>query len=172
MEKNRVKSVTQKIGSAVQMVDCLYGDKITALLDSAGTQGVTYKYNSWGKPLSVSDTTAEKIGSRNPFRYRGYCWDEEIGLYYVMSRYYDSEIGSFVNADSVGMLKLEQGSIQQYNLYVYCLYNPVANVDIEGNIALSVIALKDAEVAVSVAVSATIEAIDAYISNKNVCLFA
>ena len=36
----------------------------------------------------------------NPFRYRGYYYDTESGLYYLQSRYYDPTTGRFVNADS------------------------------------------------------------------------
>ena len=34
-----------------------------------------------------------------PFRYRGYVFDEETGLYYLRSRYYNAERCRFVNAD-------------------------------------------------------------------------
>ena len=38
-------------------------------------------------------TNPEHIGNLNPFRYRGYYYDIETGLYYLQSRYYDPEIG-------------------------------------------------------------------------------
>ena len=109
---------------------------VIGLLDSAGTQVVGYRYNSWGKPLSVTDTMADKAGSRNPFRYRGYCWDEETGLYYANSRYYDPETGRFVNADDVEVLSVEQGNLNQYNLYAYCLNNPINRLDEDGNLSI------------------------------------
>ena len=59
---------------------------IIGLVDSMGTQVVSYQYDSWGKPVAMTDATADGVGSKNPFRYREYCWDEETGLYYVNSR--------------------------------------------------------------------------------------
>ncbi|MEA4933535.1 MAG: RHS repeat-associated core domain-containing protein [Lawsonibacter sp.] len=44
---------------------------------------------------------ANTLGKDNPFRYRGYVWDEETGLYYLRSRYYDPSWGRFVNADKL-----------------------------------------------------------------------
>ena len=37
-------------------------------------------------------------------RHRGYVYDEETGLYYLNTRYYDPEAGRFINADDVGYL--------------------------------------------------------------------
>lgn len=37
----------------------------------------------------------------------------ETGLYYLQSRYYDPEIGRFINAD--GIIAGVNGSIQEYN---------------------------------------------------------
>ena len=41
-----------------------------------------------------------ELGVNNPFRYRGYYYDTESGLYYLNSRYYDPVTGRFINADS------------------------------------------------------------------------
>ncbi len=59
------------------------------LLDSANNLVVEYKYDAWGKPLSTTDTLAGTLGKENPFRYRGYLYDDETGYYYLRSRYYD-----------------------------------------------------------------------------------
>jgi RHS repeat-associated protein len=40
---------------------------------------VNYVYDAWGKPLSVSGKLAGTVGAANPFRYRGYYWDEMSG---------------------------------------------------------------------------------------------
>ena len=56
---------------------------ITGLIDASGTLVVEYKYDAWGKPLSTTGSLASTIGARNPFRYRGYYYDTETGLYYV-----------------------------------------------------------------------------------------
>ena len=60
---------------------------------------VTYTYDAWGNPLSVTDSMASTLGAANPLRYRSYVYDSETGLYYVSSRYYDPEICRFINAD-------------------------------------------------------------------------
>ena len=105
---------------------------VIGLLDSNGTQVVSYTYDSWGKQISMSDTSGKSAGSKNPFRYRGYCWDEESGLYYVNSRYYDAEVGRFINADDAEVLTAEHKNFTQYNLYAYCWDNPVNLQDEEG----------------------------------------
>ena len=53
------------------------------------------------------------------FRYRGYVFDEETGLYYLRSRYYNAERCRFVNADAL----LKGG------LYCYCFNEPVYRKD-------------------------------------------
>ena len=76
----------------------LQGDVI-GILDNTGSVAVEYKYDAWGKPLSVTGTLAASLGEINPFRYRGYVFDQETGLYYLRSRYYNPNICRFVNAD-------------------------------------------------------------------------
>ena len=41
----------------------------------------------------------KQLEVQNPFRYRGYYFDSETGLYYLNSRYYDPQTGRFLNAD-------------------------------------------------------------------------
>lgn len=65
---------------------------MTGLVASSGAQVVAYTYDAWGNPLSTTGTMADTLGKLNPFRYRGYVYDTETGLYYVSSRYYDPEI--------------------------------------------------------------------------------
>ena len=38
------------------------------------------RFDSWGKLLSTSGSLAETFGAEQPFRYRGYVYDEETGL--------------------------------------------------------------------------------------------
>ena len=71
----------------------------------------------------------------NPIRHRGYYYDEETGLYWLKSRYYDPEVGRFVNADSVGVLADTQYVVNGLNLYAYCENNPVMGIDSEGDLA-------------------------------------
>ena len=76
----------------------LQGD-IIGLIDSTGMEVVTYTYDTWGKLLSKTDGSGNGLVEKNPFRYRGYYYDAEVGLYWLQSRYYDSETRRFVNAD-------------------------------------------------------------------------
>ena len=85
----------------------------------------TYTYDAWGNCTISFDAVG--IGALNPFRYRGYYLDRETGLYYLMTRYYDPEIGRFVNADDVSYLDPE--TLNGCNLYAYCLNNPVMGYD-------------------------------------------
>ena len=86
-------------------------------------------YDSWGKVVGTTGSLADTIGAANPFRYRGYYYDAETGLYYVGARYYDPEIGRFINADS--QLNTSQGLLG-CNMFAYCLNNPVNMSDPNG----------------------------------------
>ena len=68
----------------------LQGDAV-ALIDANGTQVVEYGYDVWSNPISKTGSLAATIGTLNPFRYRGYVYDEETGLYYLRSRVYNLE---------------------------------------------------------------------------------
>ena len=96
----------------------LQGDVI-AILDAAGNVVVSYVYDAWGAPIGKSGSMAETLGTVQPFRYRGYVFDEETGLYYLRSRYYNAERCRFVNGDAL----LKGG------LYCYCFNEPVYRKD-------------------------------------------
>ena len=49
--------------------------------------------------ISKTGTLATTLGTLQPFRYRGYIFDEETGLYYLRSRYYNPNLCRFINAD-------------------------------------------------------------------------
>jgi len=99
----------------------LQGD-IVAILDSNGTAVVQYKYDAWGKPISKTGSMKDSLGKLNPFRYRGYVYDEETGLYYLRSRYYNTWLCRFVNADV----------LYTGNLYSYCKNAPIIGIDKNG----------------------------------------
>ena len=118
----------------------LFGD-ITAIY-RGNTKVAEYRYDAWGNCVVIdpstglANTSVEFIGNQNPFRYRGYYWDSDLQLYYLMSRYYDPQTGRFINADSLEYLDPE--TIGGINLYVYCLNNPVMGVDPYGTFWLTV----------------------------------
>ena len=96
----------------------LFGDIIAVY---NGTSKVAeYAYDAYGNCRVI---TGSNIGTLNPFRYRGYYFDEDMKLYYLQSRYYDPETGRFINADDVSYLAPE--TIHGLNLYAYCLDNPL-----------------------------------------------
>ena len=70
---------------------------------------------------------ADTLGIRNPFRYRGYVYDEEAKLFYLRSRYYNPAVGRFVNADA----RFDSRGFGA-NLFGYCAGNPVVRADYGG----------------------------------------
>ena len=66
----------------------------------------------------------------NPFRYRGYYYDTESGLYYLQSRYYDPTTGRFVNADVIAYSTND--SFVGMNLYAYAKNNYISCIDSNG----------------------------------------
>ena len=114
-------------GTAYAYVKSLQGD-IVALLNGAGNVVVSYVYDAWGAPIGKSGSMAETLGSVQPFRYRGYVFDEETGLYYLRSRYYNPGWGRFVNADVL----IGAGKLLSHNLFAYCDNVPVSFSDKHG----------------------------------------
>ncbi|MDE5593263.1 MAG: hypothetical protein K2I75_04955 [Clostridiales bacterium] len=113
----------------------ILGD-ICAIYNATGELVCRYVYDAWGnhrlydkngKQINDDGTT---VGSKNPFRYRGYYWDREFGLYYLQSRYYDPALGRFISPDGVDCL--DPSSICGMNLYAYCGNNPMMYVDPTG----------------------------------------
>lgn len=108
----------------------LFGD-ILGILDSHGTELVKYEYNSWGKLLNLTDYSSNGLGRKNPFRFKGYYYDEELGMYYLNSRYYDPEVGRFISPDTTDILEV-QDDLYDKNLYAYCDNNSVMRIDSSG----------------------------------------
>ena len=64
-----------------------------------GATVVEYGYDAWGMPVFAEGSLAETISKDNPFRYRGYVWNRETGLYATATWCYDPEPGRRLNAD-------------------------------------------------------------------------
>ena len=103
----------------------LQGD-VVKLVRSDGAIVASYSYDPWGKVLTSSGSLAEI----NPLRYRGYYYDTETGFYYLQSRYYDPEIGRFINADSYATT--DAAGLLSTNMYAYCENDPVNGSDPNG----------------------------------------
>ena len=108
---------------------------ITGLVDANGVAVVNYRYDSWGRMLDITGSMAESLGKDNPYRYKGYCYDEETGMYYLKSRYYAPEICRFISADDISAMLDSPMSLWDKNLYVYCDNDPVNKKDDDGEIA-------------------------------------
>ena len=129
----------------------LQGD-IIGIIDADGEEIVHYVYDAWGNHKAIDGKTGSTldissydsytntsnivqfIATKNPFRYRSYYYDYETGLYYLNSRYYNPEIGRFINADDVEYLDAD--TINGLNLYAYCGSNPIMYSDPSGHFAL------------------------------------
>ncbi len=111
----------------------LQGD-IIGIYDNCGYLIGEYSYDAWGKIIGQSGS---EILTINPFRYRGYYYDIETGLYYLNSRYYDPETGRFISPDSVDVLNDTYMQPNGLNLYAYCYNNPVMMTDPDGAFTLT-----------------------------------
>ena len=107
-------------------------DDIIGIVDDKGKVVVQYSYDSWGKLLDITGDTA--LGNANPFRYRSYYYDNETGFYYLGGRYYDAEVGRFINADTTELLTATPAGLTDKNLYAYCDNNPVVRKDEGGQL--------------------------------------
>ena len=129
--------------TAFQYNDTMYyyvkniqGD-IIRIVNENGTTEVTYDYDAWGRILSVKNSSGNTItpsksnlAGLNPFRYRGYVYDDETGLYYLQSRYYDPKTGRFINADI--LIDANTGSPLSTNMFAYCENCPLYKIDTNG----------------------------------------
>ena len=151
---------------------------IRKIVDRTGNCVVKYNYNAWGKetvtmvestwefPLELySDGTVKKfciasdIAELNRLTYRGYFYNRELGLYYLINRYYDPETGRFISADDAEYLDFQ--TLYGSNRYIYCLNNPINYIDPKGR---SFILL--ATLIVGAAIGIILGAVDAYKKGK------
>ena len=112
----------------------LQGDVI-AIVDKDAQTVAKYSYDAWGVCTIESDISDSNIASVNPFRYRGYYYDSEIGMYYLQTRYYNPTVGRFINADEAEIL-YACINVTDENLFSYCGNNPILGVDYEGHFSI------------------------------------
>ena len=120
-----------------------------AIYNTEGDLQCKYNYNAWGNhrignarnELIYDSATGviamgyeNHIAILNPIRYRGYYYDNETGLYYLQSRYYDATLCRFLNRDNVEYLS--PNSINGLNLYCYCGNDPNNKYDPSGHSAI------------------------------------
>lgn len=116
------------------------GDVIS-ITDSEGNELVQYEYDEWGTLGSITTTnnTDEEniLANINPLRYRGYYYDNETGYYYLQSRYYDTSICRFINADEIKYVDVDTKLCT--NIFAYCTNDPINKFDPDGHFIILII---------------------------------
>ena len=74
--------------------------------------------------VTGDENLKDTLGKIQPFRYRGYVYDEETGLYYLRSRYYNLVLCRFISSDFI----LVSGLITS-NQFNYCSNSPIIKTD-------------------------------------------
>ena len=116
----------------------LQGD-IVAVYTSTGVKKISYAYDAWGKTTTTYYNGATASNLKNPFTYRGYYYDNDLGFYYLNSRYYDPDIGRWISSEPnvyTGAFDTGSGLIA-YNVYAYCANNPINFSDPTGEFILT-----------------------------------
>ena len=121
-------AIVEYNGTKYAYVHNLQGD-IVAILDQSGNVVVQYTYDAWGRPISKIGTLANTLGTIQPFRYRGYVYDEETELFYLEYRYYMPSISRFINADRYVATSED---LLACNTFSYCENSPVGQLDPTG----------------------------------------
>ncbi len=88
--------------------------------DESGELAWAGKYTAWGKvETNARQLTAARTDQ--PLRYAGQYADDSTGLHYNTFRFYDPDVGRFINQDPIGLLGGD-------NLYQYAS-NPTGLID-------------------------------------------
>lgn len=112
------------------------GDVI-GMVTQDGTWVRSYYYDAWGNDIGTTVNTDLNVNESaaatvNPFRYRGYYYDEQSKMYYLQSRYYRPDTFRFLNADLPEFAKAQKDVYAGINLFAYCCNDPVNNSDFTG----------------------------------------
>ena len=111
-----------------------YLHNILGIVDQNGKPIVKYSYDAYGNNKEIEDTSGCSLGTYNPFRYKGYYYDDDTEMYYCKSRFYVPKWRRWLNSDSINYL--EPQNITCLNLFAYCNNNPVIYVDPSGNFTI------------------------------------
>jgi RHS repeat-associated protein len=101
-------------------ISYLHADVLSSVVkvtNASGAVTFTRRYDAWGNlELGVSEPG---------YSFTGREWNPEVGLYYYRARYYDPQMGRFINEDPIGLA----GGI---NLFAYVNGRPVSRRDPRG----------------------------------------
>ena len=114
-------------GTMYYYVKNLQGD-VVKIINQSGTVYASYVYDAWGNIKSITGDPI--LRELNPFRYRSYVYDNESGLYYLQSRYYDPFTGRFLNADVY--CDTMSGTPLSTNMFAYCENSAIMHYDRNG----------------------------------------
>ena len=98
----------------------------SALSGSSGSQQEVNAYYPFGRALTASPQASFQVSRR----FTGQILDAESGLYYYNARYYDPELGRFIQADDIIP---DFSNPQCYNRYSYVMNNPLRYTDPSGH---------------------------------------
>jgi RHS repeat-associated protein len=98
----------------------------SVLSGNTGSQLEVNVHYPFGRTQTANPQAAFKVSNQ----FTGQVKDEETGLYYYGARYYDPELGRFIQADTIIP---DLGNPQSYNRYAYVLNNPLKYVDPDGH---------------------------------------
>lgn len=115
------------IGSYVRHQGMDAHGSMRLLLASTGNldTGCEYDYDAYGSMINTAVTTLDV-----QMRHAGEMWDQELGMYYNRSRFYNPTIGRFWNKDSY---EGDPSNPTSLHKYLYCAADPVNNVDPSGH---------------------------------------
>lgn len=109
---------------------------ILGIIDTNGNEVVKYEYDPYGKLLNITDTSTNNISLHNNILYKGYYYDRESKLYYILNRYYSPELKRFITRDKIDFRLSTQSNDSIINLYSYAEANPIMKMDEDGLLAL------------------------------------
>jgi RHS repeat-associated protein len=111
-------------------------NSLQTLTDKSGSSVQRFAYSSFGKP-TVYDNANNVVGINAILAapvFGGRSFNKDINLYEFRQRFYDPQIGSFLQRDIYDYA-------DSSNAYLFCKHNPINVTDPKGNLAPIVIGL-------------------------------
>ena len=116
---------------------------IRQIVDSNGKCVIKYDYDAWGNIINTpysdkvytvwedENFSAYSIEQINSLIYKVYCFDKNLELYYLQTRYYDPTVCRFISPDHSDYLDYESinGSTHAQNAFRQLLNMPIAVID-------------------------------------------